>query len=302
MLVHCDKRYQRFYSIFLKGFWTKVGQCYATLQGNPHLCIICTTSYTLVFPGSQVADETGEVQYATQTVTVTERDAKALGQPVGSTTTVLLTAYPGGHSGAVGGEASTVTQPASDQLLVTQQNSSSTNIQVVYSASTMESISDSIGTSIPSSIPQTESETFTATFATSAVAAEVTDVSTSMGGMLSTATTKVSEVTPPISDVVATEYLNSTTATTNASVGEEMILGGTENGSENVNVGGSGNEGDTATDLAAELINQYASSGNSDIVQFDMKVATSKPDENRSPESILPATTTPQIMPNTTEN
>ena len=48
-----------------------------------------------------MADETGEVQYATQTVTVTERDAKALGQPVGSTTTVLLTAYPGGHSGGV---------------------------------------------------------------------------------------------------------------------------------------------------------------------------------------------------------
>ena len=48
-----------------------------------------------------MADETGEVQYATQTVTVTERDAKALGQPVGSMTTVLLTAYPGGHSGGV---------------------------------------------------------------------------------------------------------------------------------------------------------------------------------------------------------
>ena len=46
----------------------------------------------------QVADETGQVQYATQTVTVTERDSKALGQPVGSTTTVLLTAYPSGHS------------------------------------------------------------------------------------------------------------------------------------------------------------------------------------------------------------
>lgn len=42
----------------------------------------------------QVADDTGQVQYATQTVTVTENDAKALGQPVGSTTTVLLTAYP----------------------------------------------------------------------------------------------------------------------------------------------------------------------------------------------------------------
>ena len=54
----------------------------------------------------QVADETGEVQYATQTVTVTERDAKALGQPVGSVTTVLLTAYPGGHGGG-GAESAT---------------------------------------------------------------------------------------------------------------------------------------------------------------------------------------------------
>lgn len=261
-------------------------------------------SYTLIFLGSQVADETGEVQYATQTVTVTERDAKALGQPVGSTTTVLLTAYPGGHSGSVG-EASTVTQPASDQLLVThaQQNSSSTNIQVVYSASHMESISDSISTSIPSSIPQTESETFTATFATSAVAAEVTDVNTSMGGVLSTATTRASEVTPSISDVVATEYLNSTTGTADASVGEEMVLGDTENGSGNVNVGGSGNEGDAPNDLAAELINQYTSGGgDSSIATFDMKVATSRSDENPPPCSILPATTTPQILPNNTEN
>lgn len=38
------------------------------------------------------------MQYATQTVTVTEGDAKALGQPVGSTTTVLLTAYPSGQT------------------------------------------------------------------------------------------------------------------------------------------------------------------------------------------------------------
>ena len=44
-----------------------------------------------------MADETGQVQYATQTVTVTENDAKALGQPPGSTTTVLLTAYPSGQ-------------------------------------------------------------------------------------------------------------------------------------------------------------------------------------------------------------
>ena len=45
----------------------------------------------------QVADETGQVQYATQTVTVSDRDAQALGQPAGTTTTVLLAAYPGGQ-------------------------------------------------------------------------------------------------------------------------------------------------------------------------------------------------------------
>lgn len=45
------------------------------------------------------------MQYATQTVTVTDRDSKALGQPVGSTTTVLLTAYPGGHNGAAAAAA-----------------------------------------------------------------------------------------------------------------------------------------------------------------------------------------------------
>ena len=121
---------------------------------------------------SQVADETGDVQYATQTITVTERDAKALGQPVDSTTTVLLTAYPGGHSGATGSEASTAAQPVSDQLITTQQASSSTNIQVVCSASHV----DSIGTSAPSSAPQTDSETFTSTLASSGVAPEVTSV------------------------------------------------------------------------------------------------------------------------------
>lgn len=45
----------------------------------------------------EVADNTGQVQYATQTVTVSSKDAKALGQPPGTTTTVLLTAYPGGQ-------------------------------------------------------------------------------------------------------------------------------------------------------------------------------------------------------------
>lgn len=50
------------------------------------------------------------MQYATQTVTVTDRDAKALGQPVGSTTTVLLTAYPSGHGPPTGPPATSSQQ------------------------------------------------------------------------------------------------------------------------------------------------------------------------------------------------
>lgn len=96
-----------------------------------------------------MADETGEVQYATQTVTVTDHDAKALGQPVGSTTTVLLTAYPGGHSGgsgqAAGGtslpgeqQAASSTSDSESQQYLTSQPNAAGNIQVVYSASHMD--------------------------------------------------------------------------------------------------------------------------------------------------------------------
>lgn len=60
--------------------------------------IVSINLHFFPFLAYQVADETGQVQYATQTVTVTDRDSKALGQPVGSTTTVLLTAYPSGHT------------------------------------------------------------------------------------------------------------------------------------------------------------------------------------------------------------
>lgn len=99
----------------------------------------------------QVADETGEVQYATQTVTVTDRDAKALGQPVGSTTTVLLTAYPGGHSGGL------ATADAGQQYL-SQPNVSPgvPNVQVVYSAAHIDSIPDSIVSSISTGDTQTQ--------------------------------------------------------------------------------------------------------------------------------------------------
>ena len=99
-----------------------------------------------------MADETGEVQYATQTVTVTDRDAKALCQPVGSTTTVLLTAYPGGHSGATGTAAPSATgerprNPSSDssnQHFLTTQPNTAGNVQVVYSASHIDSMPDNM--------------------------------------------------------------------------------------------------------------------------------------------------------------
>jgi hypothetical protein len=75
-----------------------------------------------------VADETGEVQYATHLVTVTEKDAKALGQPVGSTTTVLLTAYPGGHSGGMESGAE-----SSEQLISPPTTSANVpNVQVQH--------------------------------------------------------------------------------------------------------------------------------------------------------------------------
>lgn len=95
-----------------------------------------------------MADETGQVQYATQTVTVTERDAKALGQPVGTTTTVLLTAYPGGHSGNGLG-----TPDNSQQYLSPPPSNSPShvpNVQVVYNASHIDDIPDSIVSTISS--------------------------------------------------------------------------------------------------------------------------------------------------------
>ena len=84
-------------------------------------------------------------------MTVTDRDAKALGQPVGSTTTVLLTAYPGGHSGGL------ATADAGQQYL-SQPNVSPgvPNVQVVYSAAHIDSIPDSIVSSISTGDTQTQ--------------------------------------------------------------------------------------------------------------------------------------------------
>lgn len=65
---------------------------------------------------------------------------------MGSTTTVLLTAYPGGHSGAMGSSDS-------GQQFLSQPTTSTSapNIQVVYSAAHIDSIPDSIVSSISTS-------------------------------------------------------------------------------------------------------------------------------------------------------
>ena len=71
------------------------------------------------------------MQYATQTVTVTDRDAKALGQPVGSTTTVLLTAYPSGHGPPSGPPAAAT---SSQQQLFPPASSSSSTAQLAQAS------------------------------------------------------------------------------------------------------------------------------------------------------------------------
>ena len=244
----------------------------------------------------QVADETGEVQYATQTVTVTERDAKALGQPVGSTTTVLLTAYPGGHSGAAAGGAgegasTAAVQPAASDsnniLPTTQQGSSSTNVQVVYSASHVDNVSDSIGTNTTSTVPiQTGTETLSAglvsssSVATGATCSEVTSVTSAINTVLSAVATTTPDST--IGDVVGSEYLN-------PSATQEMIMGGAESGGNN--------EGGAPTDLATQLINEYTSGG--DGTAFgEVKSAQDQPASNQP--SVVPAATPP--IPTSTEN
>ena len=264
---------------------------------------------------SQVADDTGEVQYATQTVTVTERDAKALGQPVGSTTTVLLTAYPGGHSGAAGTEATTAAQPVNDQLITTQQTSSSSNVQVVYSASHIDSIGTSAPSSSSTSAAQTGGETFTSTLASSGVAPEVTSVNatsitTSIGGgegviPATVAATTIQQPTPmdtdtaaTISDIVGgTDYLNPTQAG-----GAEMIVGGSTTGGD-VTVGavaaGDANEGDVPSDLATQLINQYSSVEDGTAATSEVAAAL---EASKPAEAVTIATTAASQVPNTIEN
>ena len=128
------------------------------------------------------------MQYATQTVTVTDHDAKALGQPVGSTTTVLLTAYPGGHSGSssqpaeatplaaeqqqssAAVAAASAVESASQQFL-TSQPSGAGNIQVVYSASHVDAISSSL--SNPTDVQQSAASLADFTDSSADLAAEL---------------------------------------------------------------------------------------------------------------------------------
>lgn len=201
----------------------------------------------------QLADETGEVQYATQTVTVTDRDAKALGQPVGSTTTVLLTAYPGGHSGAstsggdaaavVGGAEQQPSNPTSDPAVAvtesqqyltstTQPSNSAANVQVVYSASHIDPMPDSM-----SSNPTNPD-----------LAAEFTSPPSTVGMMghggtasgMATSQADANAVSMGVSD-----YLNPTSS-------REVMM---PHGDGNV---GASSEPDTTNDLAAELIREYS--------------------------------------------
>ena len=176
-------------------------------------------------PPSQVADETGQVQYATQTVTVTDRDAKALGQPVGSTTTVLLTAYPGGHSGAM--ESTSAAEGGAQQFLAQTASAAAPNVQVVYSASHIESVPDSVVSSI-ASLP-TPSQTH---------------------GTFTQGDKSTSTPTHRMNDTTGTEYLN-------LAASQAVMVSHAEGG------GGShaaALEGIAEHDLASQLINEYVGS------------------------------------------
>ena len=186
-------------------------------------------------PPTQVADETGEVQYATQTVTVTERDAKALGQPVGSTTTVLLTAYPGGHGGGLDAAADTT-----QQFLSPPSTSANVpNVQVVYSAAHVEAIPDTLASSIASISSSIPPQTYNAAAPSSGV----------MPPLDAAAVVMAHGGTPGgLQD--STDYLNPAPA-------RDLMVGAASNtpivppSSAEANV----------SDIAAQLINEYVTGG-----------------------------------------
>lgn len=203
----------------------------------------------------------------------------------------------------------------SDQLITTQQTSSTssaTNVQVVYSASHIDSIGGT--SSAPSSgPPQTGgSETFTSTLASSGVAPEVTSVNAasiaSGGAIASTVAATIQQPTPMDTDTAATiseivgaaEYLNPA----QTGDGAEMIVGGATTG----DVGGAAagdttattNEEDATNDLATQLINQYSSVEDGTAATSEVAAAF---EASKPAEAVAIATTTPsQAAPNTTEN
>ncbi len=212
---------------------------YNVLDGHFVPIVLNTLSCEVVCSSTQVADETGKVQYATQTVTVTDRDAKALGQPVGSTTTVLLTAYPGGHSSGVG-------PSDSGQQFLSQASTTSTaaattptapNVQVVYSAAHIDSIPDSIVSSI--STTEAQSQVYTM------------DAANPPG-------TTISMANPSINDS-SEAYLSL--------AGQQLMASASSSGA------GGGVEAEQS-DLAAELISQYTRGSASDF-QTGMEAGSS---------------------------
>lgn len=175
---------------------------------------------------------------------MTDRDAKALGQPVGSTTTVLLTAYPGGHNGnaanRIGEGVASTSQDASGGLLSSQANSTGTgnppNIQVVYSSSHIDSIPGTLASSTTTSVSETVPfSVSTSTNASSIPSSE--DMAVSVGN----------------------EYLTAAAS--------RELLEATSNISTIPNQGDDG-----STDLAAQLINQYtAGVGGDGATGFSME-------------------------------
>ncbi len=177
-----------------------------------------------------------EMKVPTQTVTVTDRDAKALGQPVGSTTTVLLTAYPGGHNGnnvTRSDDVIAADSTTGGAFLASQANSGPgnppPNIQVVYS-----------GTGIEGSVPTPQSDV--PSFPSS------------------TTTNQIPSASAVLQASVANEYLTAAAS--------QELLEATSSISTIPNRGD-----DVSTDLAAQLMNQYTAGVESNATEFGVKRA-----------------------------
>lgn len=232
------------------------------------------------------------MQYATQTVTVTDRDAKALGQPVGSTTTVLLTAYPGGHSGAAtstgtpiagggvagggagGGEQSSnsTTDTASQQFLASQPNSGG-NVQVVYSASHVDPVPPSSTNMPPDAVPDAGLAGFTST----PTAPQGSGVVGTKGQVDSGGTTQQQDAESAAAAAAAavamgvSDYLNPPPG---------QLPPHAEG-----NMGGASGAVDTSSDLAAELIREYSLGGGEGLERKPSHMTTTLPGSTESKDT-----------------